>query len=440
MAPCRSASIPSSATCSRSAAERLATANTKLDTAGNDVAKRTSRLAVGRLEVLRRLAAPGADDVVWVERGTGRNKRVRIAPVATGDTIGRFLLTQRPVIAVSATLGGAPPFTALATQLGLQTSARPGAWGVPDDDGRRTSNAGLGYVAVQTPSSFDWRSQGMLYVAKDLPDPGRAREAWLEQAGDRVCDLVNAAGGRALVLCTSNANVKHFAELLRERTDHHILEQGTRESGGLAQAFIEDEASVLVGTRTFWAGIDAVGAACVLVAIDRIPFPPPDEPMHAARRTRAEQRGLSAFAAVDLPAAALILAQGAGRLLRTASDHGVVAVLDPRLAVRNYREQLLAAMPPLRRSIDLGDACAFLEHAAANASVVRPQRSTATIAPTSTSADPRTLRTDLSTTEKLAIRNAVACDVCDAEISERCRDGNGTSAFLHEGRVRLANP
>ena len=115
------------------AAERLATANTKLDTAGNDVAKRTSRLAVGRLEVLRRLAAPGADDVVWVERGTGRNKRVRIAPVATGDTIGRFLLTQRPVIAVSATLGGAPPFTALATQLGLQTSARPGAWGVPDD-------------------------------------------------------------------------------------------------------------------------------------------------------------------------------------------------------------------------------------------------------------------------------------------------------------------
>ena len=135
-----------------------------------------------------------------------------------------------------------------------------------------------------------------------------------------------------------------------------------------------------------------------------------------------------------------ILAQGAGRLLRTASDHGVVAVLDPRLAVRTYREQLLAAMPPLRRSIDLGDACAFLEHAAANTSVVRPQPSTATVAPTSTSADPRTLRTDLSTTENRAIRNAVACGVCDAEISERCRDENGTSAFVHEGRVRSANP
>ena len=189
---------------------------------------------------------------------------------------------------------------------------------------------------------------------------------WVEAAGERLCELVNAAGGRALVLCTSHANVAHFAELLRTRTDHNVLAQGDRDAGRLTQQFVEDETSVLVGTRSFWAGIDAAGAACVLVVIDKIPFPVPDEPLHMARRDRAEQQGLDSFTAVDLPAAALVLAQGAGRLIRTATDHGVVAVLDPRLAYKSYRAQLLTAMPPLRRSINLAETCAFLAEAAAS--------------------------------------------------------------------------
>ena len=143
-----------------------------------------------------------------------------------------------------------------------------------------------------------------------------------------------------------------------------MLEQGERDAGALTRQFLEDETSVLVGTRSFWAGIDAIGAACVLVAIDKIPFPAPDEPLHAARRTRAERRGLPPFATVDLPAAALVLAQGSGRLIRRAADRGVVAVLDPRLALRDYRRQLLAAMPPLRRSVSLDEACAFLRDVA----------------------------------------------------------------------------
>ena len=181
------------------AAERLAAASAKLVTAGDEYAKRTSRIAAGRLDVLRRLAAPGEDDVVWIER-VGRNRRLRIAPVEAGETIGRFLLSRRPVIAVSATLGGEPPFAAVAHGMGFRTADEPGGWGQRDDDGRWTSRAGRGYVAVRTASSFDWRTQGMLYVAKDLPDPGRARDAWLEAAGDRLCELVNAAGGRSLVL------------------------------------------------------------------------------------------------------------------------------------------------------------------------------------------------------------------------------------------------
>jgi ATP-dependent DNA helicase DinG len=349
-----------------SAAERLAAASARLPTAGDEYAKRTAKLAAGRLDVLRRLAAPADDDVVWVER-VGRNQRLRIAPVAAGETIARQLLEQRPVIAVSATLGGEPPFAALAYQMGFRVDDAPGAWGEPDDEDAWESNAGRGYVAVQTPSSFDWKTQGILYVAKDLPDPGRARDAWLAQSGDRLCELVNAAGGRSLVLCTSHANVARFAELLRKRTDHDVLAQGDRDAGRLMKDFLDDETSVLVGTRSFWAGIDAAGAACVLVVLDRIPFPAPDEPLHAARRERAEARGVDPFHAVDVPVAALVLAQGAGRLIRRGSDRGVVAVLDARLATRPYRRQLLAAMPPLRRSIDLAETCAFLEEVAASA-------------------------------------------------------------------------
>src|SRR5439155_18682414 len=236
-------------------------------------------------------------------------------------------------IAVSATLGGEPPFPGFAYGMGLDQSA---------DAGEKR-----GYQAIQTPSSFDWRDQGLLYVGKDLPDPGRANEQWIEQAGDRLCQLVNAAGGRALVLCTSHANVRRFADLLRERTDHDILAQGDADVGRLTRGFIDDETSVLVGTRSFWQGIDAPGVSCVLVVIDRIPFPSPGEPLHAARRDRATELGLNAFATVDLPAAALVLAQGAGRLIRSRRDRGVVAVLDSRLAIKDYRHQLLTAIPPL---------------------------------------------------------------------------------------------
>ncbi len=416
------------------AAERLAWASAKIKTAGDDYAKRTASIATGRLEVLRRLAAPGVDDVVWVER-VGRTRRLRIAPVDAGETLAYALLARRPVIAVSATLGGDPPFPALARLMGFQPDTPRGSWGERDDEGHWTSDAGRGYAAVQTPSSFDWRTQAILYVAKDLPDPARAREAWMDGSADRLCELVNAAGGRALVLCTSRANVDRFAEVLRERTEHDILAQGDRDSGQLMKEFVEDETSVLVGTRSFWAGIDAAGASCVLVVIDRIPFPVPDEPLHAARRTRAQQRGLDAFVAVDLPAAALVLAQGAGRLVRTKADRGVVAVFDPRLAKQNYRAQLLAAMPAFRRSVELGEACAFLEEVAASSPAPRKLASRAH----TPALDPGQLRDDLSVGEATLVRNLVGCSVCSVAVTERCRDERGTSAYLHEARVRAAH-
>jgi ATP-dependent DNA helicase DinG len=352
----------------QSTAERLATAQPKpaLD---DERVRRAAKLAAGRLEVLRRLATPAEEDVVWVE-DVRRSHRLRIAPVAVGGILARVLLATRPVIAVSATLGGTPPFVAFAARTGFDPKAAVGTWDSPeakvapgsDDEGH---DFGAGYVALGTPSSFDWRAQGMLYVANDLPDPTRANETWLDGSADRLCALVDAAGGRALVLCTSHANVHRFAEVLRDRTQHNVLAQGDEDVGRLTRAFVDDETSVLVGTRSFWAGIDVPGVSCVLVVIDRIPFPSPGDPLHAARRERAERRGSNAFAAVDLPAAALVLAQGAGRLIRTRDDRGVVAVLDPRLAQRSYRTELLSAMPPLRRSIDLEQVRAFLTASAA---------------------------------------------------------------------------
>ncbi len=351
-----------------SAAERLAAASTKLARADNEGAKRTARLSSARLEVLRRLASPAAEDVVWIER-IRNTDRICIAPVAVGDMLGATLLEKRPVIAVSATLGGDPPFGEFASAMGFAPAAPLGSWGQRDDDGVVDSETGRGYQPLQASSSFDWKGQGLLYVGRDLPDPGRANEEWIEQAGDRLCRLVNAAGGRALVLCTSHANVRRFADVLRERTEHEVLRQGDAEVGRLIESFLGDETSVLVGTRSFWAGIDAPGVACVLVVIDRIPFPAPSEPLHAARRERAERLGRNAFTAVDIPRAALVLAQGAGRLLRSRTDRGVVAVLDSRLATRDYRKALLSAVPPLRRSIDIDEAETFLTEAAAGPNV-----------------------------------------------------------------------
>lgn len=408
-----------------SAAERLSAANAKLAKAETDGAKRASQLAVARLEVLRRLGAPAEEDVVWIEKGRS-SYRIRVAPVTVGGPLGSNLLDSLPVIAVSATLGGAPPFAGFAFHMGFDPAAPPGTWGEQDDNGERDSHTGRGYVPLQTPSSFDWKEQGLLYVGKDLPDPGRARDAWIEQAGDRLCRLVNAAGGRALVLCTSHANVRTFSELLRERTTHDVLAQGDADVGRLTRSFIEDETSVLVGTRSFWQGIDAPGVSCVLVVIDRIPFPSPGEPLHAARQERATALGLNAFATVDLPAAALVLAQGAGRLIRTRNDRGVVAVLDSRLANRPYRQQLLTAMPALRRSVDLEEACAFLEQAAAQVPASR-EREFALPPVEHTGKD------------LFSIRNEFACPACGVEPGARCEDEHGfTMAFLHDARLAEA--
>lgn len=315
-------------------------------------AEATSRLQLvqmvtSALDDVRRLGAPLAGDVVWMG---GAPVALHSAPVDVGDRLGSALFDRTPVICVSATLGAGSRFEPFARAIGLD----PGAEVTPEAD----DDPGLAYSAERFESPFDYRTNGRLYVAAHLPDP-RSTE-WLAAAGAELRTLVEAAGGRTLVLSTSHAGARACAEALGSVKDITVLAQGDGPKAALIEAFRAEPSAVLVATRGFWQGVDVPGDTCVLVVIDKLPFARPDDPLEIARRTRVEAAGGNAFRDVDLPRAALTLAQGAGRLLRTSSDRGVVAVLDPRLATARYRSELLRALPPFQRTITQSDVVDFL--------------------------------------------------------------------------------
>jgi ATP-dependent DNA helicase DinG len=328
------------------AAQRIADASASVPKGDlSTEAAQAVKLAGARRETLTRMASPAEGDVVWVE---GR-RTMKVAPVDPGALMSKRLFARRAVVLLSATLGAGERFEPLARRVGL------------DPDAPRTVTArplGRGYRSLRVASPFDYHEQGLLYVPRALPEPNDPR--WPDAADAEIAALVDAAGGRTLVLCTSNAAVARIARHLREVSEHTILAQGEGSKRTLIETFVEDETSCLVATRSFWVGIDVPGVSCVLVVIDRIPFARPDDPMVSARRELAQREGGSPFFAVDLPDAALILAQGSGRLIRSTTDRGVICVLDRRLATKEYRTVLLRAMPPLRRTVSHDEACAFL--------------------------------------------------------------------------------
>jgi ATP-dependent DNA helicase DinG len=205
-------------------------------------------------------------------------------------------------------------------------------------------------------SPFPYGTCALLYCATALPD--RRSPGAEEAIGDELARLVVAAGGRTLALFTSWRAMQHAVDSLRPRLGFPVLAQNDLPKARLVEAFAAEEAACLFATMSFWQGIDVPGATLSLVAIDRIPFPRPDDPLLEARRERA---GDAAFRMVDLPRAATLLAQGAGRLIRSATDAGVVAVLDRRLATAGYGRTLLAALPPMRLTTDGDEVVAFLE-------------------------------------------------------------------------------
>lgn len=266
--------------------------------------------------------------VMWVE-GPERSPSLRLAPVDVAPTLAERLWSETTAVLTSATI---PP--AIVPRLGL-----------PEDR----------VEVIDVGSPFDHTEHGLLYCAAHLPDP---REASYEPSTHaELMALIEAAGGRTLALFTSYRAMDAAAAVLKPRLSVPVLTQRDLPKPALVAAFSEDEPTCLFATMGFWQGVDVPGRTLSLVVIDRIPFPRPDEPLMQARREAARA---DAFRLVDLDRASTLLAQGAGRLIRSAEDRGVVAVLDPRLAKARYRWDLVRALPPMRRTKDRAEAEAYL--------------------------------------------------------------------------------
>jgi ATP-dependent DNA helicase DinG len=324
-------------------------------------------------QIAERMAANAEHDVLWVsERDPARGGNdLRIAPLDVSLTLRDRLFGEKTVVLTSATLKLGGDFRALATGIGLRADERMEDDG-PTDAESETDDEDAGddqvrWRGIDVGSPFDYGRQAILYVAKQLPPPGR------DGLGDpqltEIAELVSAAGGRTLGLFSSRRAAETATEALRERLpDVDVWCQGEAQLPELARRFVEDPGTCLFGTLSLWQGVDLPGETCQLVIIDRLPFPRPDDPLMSARQRAVERRGGNGFMTVAATHAALLLAQGSGRLIRRQTDRGVVAVLDPRLVTARYGSFLAASLPPMWRTTDPAvarDALRRLDEAAA---------------------------------------------------------------------------
>ena len=290
-------------------------------------------------------ALPDRTDVVWLDheeqRGSGPRAGaarpatvvpvLRVAPLSVATLLRSRLFDTSTTVLTSATLTVGGTFDAMAQ-----------AWGLTD---------GPDWQGLDVGSPFDHAKAGILYIAAHLPAPGRdgaGSEAQLEE----IAGLIEACGGRTLGLFSSMRAAKAAAEAMRGRLDTPVLCQGDDSTAALVEQFAADPQTSLFGTLSLWQGVDVPGPSCSLVIIDRIPFPRPDDPLLTARQRAVAARGGNGFMTVAAGHAALLLAQGAGRLLRRSEDRGVVAILDSRMATARYGGYLRASLPPFWATTD----------------------------------------------------------------------------------------
>lgn len=298
-----------------------------------------------------RMAADLDSDVLWLSEsrelaGSGRRipARLHVAPLQVWGPMRDKLLTDKTVVFTSATLMLGGDFGSVATSLGLKPTER-------DADTADTDQGVLPWRGIDVGSPFDYGKQAILYVARHLPPPGR--DGLGKAQLDEIAELVDAADGRTLGLFSSRRAADTAAEHVRTALPHlTTLAQGDAQLPELARQFVEDPHTCLFGTLSLWQGLDVPGETCQLVIIDRIPFPRPDDPLMSARAKAADAEGRNGFMEVSATHAALLMAQGAGRLIRTTTDRGVVAVLDPRLATARYGGFLRASLPPMWTTTD----------------------------------------------------------------------------------------
>jgi ATP-dependent DNA helicase DinG len=319
---------------------KAASARAEAVTALNDISDTASRILASFVP-----AIPDRTDVVWLDHDDGAHARstkdkggnvravLRVAPLSVAGLLRGRLFEHSTTVLTSATLTIGGTFDAMAS-----------AWGLAGIDEVKWRGIDVG-------SPFEHAKAGILYVAAHLPPPGRDGTGSTEQLAE-IAALITAAGGRTLGLFSSMRAAKAAAEIMRERLDTPVLCQGDDTTSALVQRFADDAETSLFGTLSLWQGVDVPGPSLSLVLIDRIPFPRPDDPLLTARQRAVAARGGNGFMAVAASHAALLLAQGAGRLLRRVDDRGVVAVLDSRMATARYGGYLRASLPPFWATTD----------------------------------------------------------------------------------------
>jgi len=293
-------------------------------------------------------AIPDRTDVVWLEdednRGSPRPV-LRVAPLSVAGLLRDQVFSRSTTVLTSATLTIGGSFDAMAA-----------AWGLTGPD----SGEYPPWRGLDVGSPFQHAKAGILYVAAHLPPPGRDGTGSAEQLTE-IAELITAAGGRTLGLFSSMRAARAAAEAMRERLSTPVLCQGDDSTSALVEQFSEEAETSLFGTLSLWQGVDVPGPSLSLVLIDRIPFPRPDDPLLGARQRAVAARGGNGFMAVAASHAALLLAQGSGRLLRRVTDRGVVAVLDSRMATARYGGYLRASLPPFWQTTDAAQVRGALE-------------------------------------------------------------------------------
>ena len=273
--------------------------------------------------------------VTWTE-ARGRRGSIGASPIDVSDIVREELFYRaRSVVLTSATLATKGSFDFVQRRLGINFPARTSV----------------------LPSPFDYDKQAALYLPAELPDPRDPK--YMDSAAAEVVSLVNITGGGAFVLCTSHRMMRALAERARNQIVQPVLVQGDAPKSALLDRFRHAGSAVLFATASFWEGVDVPGIALRLVIIDKLPFDVPTDPLVAARCERMKERGEEPFMKYLVPAAALALKQGFGRLIRTASDRGIVAILDRRIVQKGYGKVFLKSLPPARRCNTLAEVEAF---------------------------------------------------------------------------------
>ena len=280
-------------------------------------------------------------NVLWIEAFSSslqlHQTPLSIAPIFSKQREG----TPRAWIFTSATLAVKNDFSHYSSQLGLSEE-----------------------VSLSWPSPFDYANQALLYVPTDLPVPNSP--GYIDAVIDAALPVIEAAGGRAFLLCTTLRAVKRAAERLAEEFKKRdwnwpLLVQGELGRTELLDRFRSAGNAVLIGSQSFWEGVDVRGDALSVVIIDKLPFAPPDDPVLAARIAEMEKRGMNGFMHHQLPEAIITLKQGAGRLIRDETDRGVLMICDPRLISKPYGKRIWQSLPPFARSRELGTVISFLQ-------------------------------------------------------------------------------